>query len=139
MFYIQGYPPLKGSTGIQWASTIQRFGNATAFSVKNIPGPSFNTVKGLKDGDEKVVCDIIDYYYDREIPVRFELTPAHTSPAFLTYLSEAGFYHTDFQTTLYAGLSSEIKPIDPKITLRRLKKNEFKLICRNICKGISNA
>lgn len=41
---------------------IQRFGNATAFSVKNIPGPSFNVVKGLKEGDEKYIDMIIDYY-----------------------------------------------------------------------------
>ena len=114
---------------------IQKFGNATAFSVKNIPGPSFNTVKGLKDRDEKVVSDIIDYYHTREIPVRFELTPAHTSPALLTYLSEAGFYHTDFHTTLYAGLSSELKPVDQKITLRRLKKNEFELFAEIYVKG----
>lgn len=126
---------IKGINGNPMGVDIQRFGNATAFSVENIPGPSFNTVKGLKDGDEKVVRDIIDYYYDREIPVRFELTPAQTSPALLTYLSETGFYQTDFQTTLYAGLSSEIKPIDPQITLRRLKRNEFKLFAEIYVKG----
>ena len=126
---------IKGINGNPMGVDIQRFGNATAFSVHNIPGPSFNLVKGLKDGDEKFVSDIIDYYHGREIPVRFELTPSQTSPALLTYLSEAVFYQTDFQTTLYAGLSYEIKPNNPQITLRRLKRNEFELFAEIYVKG----
>jgi hypothetical protein len=126
---------IKGINGNPMDVDIQKFGNATAFSVKNIPGPSFNLVKGFRDGDEKVVSDIIDYYHGREIPVRFELTPAHASPALLTYLSEVGFYQNDFKTTLYAELSSEIKSIDPQITLRRLKRNEFELYAEIYVKG----
>ena len=116
---------IKGISGNPMGVDIQKFGNATAFSVKNIPGPSFNTVKGLKDGDENIVNLIIEYYKDREIPVRFELTPAHASSGLLNYLSEAGFYQTDFHTTLYGALSEELVPIDPEITIRKLKKNEF--------------
>ena len=116
---------IKGIKGNPMDVDIQKFGNATAFSVKNIPGPSFNIVKGLKDGDENIVNHIIDYYKDREIPVQFELTPVNVSPELLTYLSEAGFYQADFHTTLYGPLSDELEPIDSKITIRRLKKNEF--------------
>ena len=74
---------IKEINGNPMGVDIKRFGNATAFSVKNIPGPSFNTVKGLKDGDEKYIDNIIDFYSNKEIPVRFELTPAHTSSDFL--------------------------------------------------------
>jgi len=106
---------------------IQKFGDAAAFSVTNIPGPSFNTVKGLTDHDKKYVEDIIHFYNQKEIPVRFELTPAHVSPDLLTYLNQLGFYQLDFHTSLYkvpeAMLSEEI--IEPEISIRELKKDEF--------------
>lgn len=116
---------IKGISGNPMGVDIQKFGNATAFSVENIPGPSFNTVKGLKDGDENIVNQIIEYYKGRGIPVRFELTPTQVSSDLLSYLSEAGLYQTDFHTTLYGALSEELGPIDPKITIRKLKDNEF--------------
>ena len=45
---------------------IKRFGNATAFSVQNIPGPSFNTVKGLTDEDEREEAGILEFYQQKE-------------------------------------------------------------------------
>ncbi|MCM3576415.1 GNAT family N-acetyltransferase [Mesobacillus sp. AQ2] len=118
---------------------IQKFGNATAFSVKNIPGPSFNTVKGLRKGDENQIGKIIDFYKQKEIPVRFELTPGHTSPELLTHLSETGYYHNDFHTTLYASRSNELKPSyvlgDQKIVIRKLKSNEFDTFAEIYTKG----
>ncbi|MBD3109247.1 GNAT family N-acetyltransferase [Bacillus sp. AGMB 02131] len=107
---------------------IQEFGNATAFSVKNIPGPSFNTVKGLKQGDEEQIERIIEFYRQKEIPVRIELTPAHASSELLTCLSKAGFYHNDFHTTLYSHLPKDEEPNqinEQKIMIRKLESNEF--------------
>lgn len=126
---------MQGIDGNPMDVDIQSFGNATAFSVKNIPGPSFNKVKGLKDGDENAITHILDYYKEREIPVRFELTPAHASPNLLTYLSEAGFYQSDFHTTLYAPLSNVIEPINSKISVRPLKRYEFELFADIYVKG----
>ncbi|GAA0471451.1 GNAT family N-acetyltransferase [Alkalibacillus silvisoli] len=115
---------------------IQEFGNATAFSVKNIPGPSFNTVKGLKEGDENQIERIIDFYKEKEIPVRFELTPAHTSSELLTSLSEAGYYQHDFHTTLYVSTSNGLATsYAPKITIRELKGNEFDTFAEIYTKG----
>jgi GNAT superfamily N-acetyltransferase len=117
---------------------IRKFGNATAFSVKNIPGPSFNTVKGLKDGDEKQIEKIIDFYTTKEIPVRFELTPAHTSSELLTFLSEAGYYHNDFHTTLYTpleGLETNNELSDKKINIRKLNRNEFNTFAEIYIRG----
>lgn len=116
---------IKEISGNPMKVEIQRFGNATAFSVKNIPGPSFNTVKGLKNGDEKFVDQIIDFYESREIPVRFELTPAHVSPDLLAYLNKAGCYHSDFHTCLYASPSQDLEPRKQEITIRELEKDEF--------------
>ncbi|MEK5038488.1 GNAT family N-acetyltransferase [Sporosarcina sp. FSL K6-3457] len=114
---------------------IQQFGNATAFSVKNIPGPSFNTVKGLTDGDEQFMDQLIEFYTEKEIRVRFELTPAHASPDLLAHLQQAGFYHSDFHTSLYGSLIQSAVTVDERITIRRLESHEFDLFAEIYAKG----
>lgn len=116
---------------------IQKFGNATAFSVKNIPGPSFNTVKGLTNDDEKYIENIINFYKQKEIPVRFELTPAHVSSDLLTYLNRLGFYQLDFHTSLYKTTETKIieEIIEPKISIRELKTDEFDIFAEIYTKG----
>jgi len=106
---------------------IQKFGVATAFSVTNIPGPSFNTVKGLTDNDEKYVEEIIHFYNEKEVPVRFELTPAHVSSDLLTYLNELGFYQLDFHTSLYKVADSMVseEEVEAQISIRELEEDEF--------------
>jgi len=127
---------IKERNGNPMGVEIQRFGNATAFSVKNIPGPSFNTVKGLKDGDEKHIENILDFYNQKEIPVRFELTPAHVSSDFLIYLKKKGLYQSDFHTTLYASLPQKLDLIvEPTISIRELKSNEFDTFSEIYSKG----
>lgn len=118
---------------------IQKFGNATAFSVKNIPGPSFNTVKGLTDDDVAQVEKIIEFYSEKEIPIRFEITPAHVSTDLLTYLKNLGFYQEDFHTSLYKSTESESMDIenniDTEISIRQLKNDEFDLFAEIYTKG----
>lgn len=126
---------IKEQDGNPMGVEIQTFGNAAAFSVKNIPGPSFNTVKGLEAGDEQFLEEIVDFYRQKEIPVRLELTPAHTSSGLLTYLSQLGFYQYDFHTTLYTPLSNEIWRAYPEIDIRKLKKDEFDLFAEIYTKG----
>ncbi|SDJ65733.1 GNAT family N-acetyltransferase [Sediminibacillus albus] len=106
---------------------IKQFGNAICFSAAAIPGPSFNTVKGLKDEDEKFIDALIAYYEQRNIPVRFELTPAHVSSRMLTCLNEKGFYHADFHTVVYVPLSNMPKgqSTDTGIIIRKLKSQEY--------------
>ncbi|MFA9558592.1 GNAT family N-acetyltransferase [Evansella sp. AB-rgal1] len=107
---------------------IKKFGGATAFTVKNIPGPSYNTVKGLDSIDMNKIKDIIHFYHEKEIPCRFELTPAHSSPKLLAKLTELGYYQTDFHTTLAGPASNiQLKLPDKNITIRPLKENEFQL------------
>lgn len=116
---------------------IQKFGDATAFSVTNIPGPSFNTVKGLTDNDEKYVEDIIRFYNQKEIPVRFELTPAHVSSDLLTYLNKLGFYQLDFHTSLYRVTDSMLseEEAEPQISIRELERDEFDTFAEIYTKG----
>ncbi|MBU9721287.1 MULTISPECIES: GNAT family N-acetyltransferase [Bacillaceae] len=117
---------------------IKKFGNATAFSIKNIPGPSFNTVKGLQEGDEAQIERIIEFYKSKDIPVRFEISPAHTSPKLLASLMEAGFYHHDFHSTLYAYISTYNETSNEShgdITIRKLESHEFDIFADIYTKG----
>src|SRR5690606_22464419 len=108
---------------------------ATAFLAKNIPGPSFNTVKGLRSGEEHYIEKILKFYDQHDIPVQFELTPAHTSKELLTYLNKLGFYQIDFHTTLYKQLFEESYEDTPNITIRKLNGNEFELFGEIYTKG----
>ncbi|MBT2708164.1 hypothetical protein [Bacillus sp. ISL-47] len=104
--------------------------------MKNIPGPAFNLVKGLKDGGEEAVDEIIDFYSSKEIPVRLELTPSHASPALLKFLHNKGFYQCDFHTTMFAEPSYLVdSPINSAIEIRKLKKHEFNLFGDIYTKG----
>ena len=114
---------------------IEKFGNAAAFTVKKIPGPSFNTVKGLADGDEEYIDDIVDFYNKRNIPARFELTPAHASPDLLNLLSKKGFYQRDFHTALYTTALSSQESKESGIGIRKLKRDEFDLFAEIYIKG----
>ncbi|GEL76067.1 GNAT family N-acetyltransferase [Tenuibacillus multivorans] len=125
---------IKSLDGNPMGVEIEQFGSATAFSVKNIPGPAFNTVKGLKSGDEHYVEKIIDYYNQKDIPVRFDITPAHSSPELLTYLNELGFYQLDFHTTLYKPLNIR-ENNDTNVSIRNLKENEFGIFADIYTKG----
>ncbi|MFS0864055.1 GNAT family N-acetyltransferase [Fredinandcohnia sp. 179-A 10B2 NHS] len=114
---------------------IKQFGNATAFSVKNIPGPSFNTIKGLHNEDNDFIEQIIDYYNEKKIPIRFELTPAHVSSEILTYLNDLGFYQCDFHTTLYqTGTKIEI-PSYEGVLIRKIKEDEFDIFADIYTRG----
>jgi len=115
---------------------VKHFGSAKAFSVKNIPGPSFNTVKGLSDGDEKYVDEIIHFYNQKNIPVRLELTPGHVSSEFLMFLSNKGLYQYDFHATLYSEHPShEDTDTHSKINVRELEHHEFDLFAEIYTKG----
>ena len=116
---------IKEISGNPMGVEIQKVGNATAFSVKNIPGPSFNTVKGLTDEDKKLIPEIIEFYNKKEIPVKFEISPSHISFELLEQLTRAGFYQNDFHTSLYTSLPPSLNLSESPISVRRLEKNEM--------------
>ncbi len=86
---------------------LKRFGNAVAFSVKNIPGPSFNTVKGVSGENLGNLDEIVEFYTNRGISARFEVTPGNASRDLFRKLSTMGFFQSGFHTALYRPLSTE--------------------------------
>lgn len=116
---------------------VKRFGNATAFSVQNIPGPSFNTVKGITDEDINQIDSILDFYQKKGIPAQFEITPAHASSSLMTHLTGKGFYQSGFHTSLFSELSTMGEKMASPISIRKLAGNEFDIFASIYAKGFN--
>lgn len=104
---------------------IRDFGGARAFSVKHIPGPAFNTVKGLSTEAIPFLDHILDFFKEKEIPCRFELTPTNTSSEVFTSLTERGFYQSNFHTLLYGSTNANQAAVPETIMIRKLEDHEF--------------
>jgi len=119
---------------------VKKFGNATAYSVKNIPGPSFNTVKGISGNDVEHVDHMIDFYNQRDIQPRFEITPAYSSSELFKALSDKGYTQCGFHTSLYGELTDETI-LNPKlnslITIREIKQHEYDVFGDIYVKGFN--
>ncbi|MEA3318564.1 MAG: GNAT family N-acetyltransferase [Bacillota bacterium] len=115
---------------------LQRFGNAVAFSVKNIPGPSFNTVKGISGENVEDLDDIVEFYSSRGIPPRFEVTPGNASIDLFRKLNTMGFFQSGFHTVLYRPLSTE-EPAggDTAIQIEEISLENFDIFGELYTKG----
>lgn len=80
---------------------IEKFGNATAFIVKGIPDPYFNSVRGLDSSTIDVLDDIITFYRNYNVSCRFDITPFDANPELLIKMAERGFHQYGFHTSLY--------------------------------------
>ena len=115
----------QGISGNPMDITLKKFGSATAFTAKNIPGPLFNIVKGLCDGDIEHIDSILEFYRQSDTPVRFEITPAHSSYELFAYLAKEGLFQSYFHTALY-GLDNRIyEKSNPLISIHTLEKNDI--------------
>lgn len=117
---------------------LKRFGNAVAFSVKNIPGPSFNTVKGLNQNNIGDLDEIVEFYSNRGIPARFEVTPGNASADLFRKLSTLGFFQSGFHTSLYRTLSTDetlIAVTDNNIHIEEISLANFDIFGELYTKG----
>ncbi|TQR21694.1 GNAT family N-acetyltransferase [Psychrobacillus vulpis] len=101
-------------------------GTTHAFAVKNIPGPAFNTVRGLNENDIPYIEDIFNFYQESSINFRIEVTPLNSSERLFRALTDKGFYQSGFHASFF-GKALEIKELGnkPDIEVRSLKEDEF--------------
>ncbi|GGD85288.1 acetyltransferase [Paenibacillus nasutitermitis] len=108
---------------------IKPFGNATAFIVKGIPDPYFNSVRGLTSEDIDLLDDMIAFYRDHNMPCRFDIAPLVNADLMLK-LAERGYYQYGFHSSLY-GLPKKELPVprnmDDGLSIRKLHESEFSL------------
>ncbi|MBG9455579.1 hypothetical protein ABE61_16280 [Lysinibacillus sphaericus] len=106
---------------------IGQFEGAYAFFIKNIPGPSYNVVKGDSLSSENTIDKILSFYKTREIPARFDLAPQYVNTTSLQKLHNAGLFQSDFHATLYCELNEETvgKTKNSFIKIRQINEDEF--------------
>ncbi|PWV90533.1 hypothetical protein DFQ01_1437 [Paenibacillus cellulosilyticus] len=121
--------------GNPMGAEVRRFGDASAFYVREMPWGSFNTVKGIRTEDIEYIDDIIAFFRERNRSFQFEITPANSSNELLGYLSDRGFRHHGFHTSLYGVPSLEEPVYSSGITIRELKADEFELYGQLHCVG----
>ncbi|WP_214484913.1 GNAT family N-acetyltransferase [Bacillus sp. SM2101] len=126
---------LKGnSMGVE----IKKFGNAVAFSVKNIPGSSFNTIKGVCSNNVGDIDSMLDFYSSKGIPARFEITPTKSTTELLRTLSIKGYFQSGFHTSLYRGLDEDVQLINEpqsSILIQEISKDDFNIYGEIYTKG----
>ncbi|MDR2994530.1 MAG: GNAT family N-acetyltransferase [Bacillus cereus] len=128
---------LQATSGNPMQIQMKKFGNATAFSSKIIAGPAFNTVKGTTFTNTDEIDEIISYYQSLQIPCRFEITPAQGTTELFQYLSQKGFYQSGFHTALYSIPKEDSSLLPSKITVRKLKENEFDIFADIYVRGFN--
>lgn len=103
-------------------------GNTHAFVVQQIPGPAFNTVRGLNDRDLSYLDEIFSFYENRSIAFRIEVTPQNSSEHLFRKLTDKGYYQSGFHSSFLKSSSKISKAsLSPKIEIRPLQKDEFDL------------
>lgn len=121
---------------------IRRIGGASLFTIKGIPGPSFNKVLGATGSDVDHVDEIIQAFRKQGIPCRFELIPGHVTPELFGRLADSGFYQAGFHTVLYGvppkeqgGAPVEGLRLAEKIEVFEVNEDEFGLFGELYVKG----
>ncbi|MFJ7734669.1 GNAT family N-acetyltransferase [Lysinibacillus sp. NPDC097231] len=106
---------------------VGQFDDAYAFSIKNIPGPSYNVVKGDSLSSENTIDKVLSFYRAREIPARFELAPQYVNATSLQKLHNVGLFQSDFHSTLYCELNGEMvgETKNSTIKIRQIDEAEF--------------
>ncbi|SHF70339.1 GNAT family protein [Ornithinibacillus halophilus] len=113
---------------------VQHFGEATAFSATGIPGPSFNTVKGLTGGDIHYLDSILEFYDDKGITPRFDLVPGIATEELFPRLHENGYYQNGFHASLYGAVGG-LQRLSNEITIREMDLDDFDTFADIYVKG----
>lgn len=113
-------------------------GRTYAFAVENIPGPAFNTIRGLNENDIPYLEEIVEFYKKLSINFRIEITPANSSETLFRALTERGFYQSGFHTSFMGeALNINGQSFQSEVEIVPLKKDEFDLFASIYVEGFS--
>ncbi|WP_339217271.1 GNAT family N-acetyltransferase [Ornithinibacillus sp. FSL M8-0202] len=114
---------------------IRQFGHATAFIAKGIPGPAFNTIRGLTSEDIQELDGILDYYKEHNTMVQLEIAPGSSSEDLLRTLANKGLCQKGFHSVLYGDSMDLTGEVDSSVTVRKLHADEFDLFADIYVRG----
>lgn len=108
-------------TGNPEGVEIRTFGSATAFYIKTMPWPLFNSVKGFSSEDLDQTGEIIRFYQERERAFRLDVNPDTATAELCRHLARNGLFQESFHSVFY-GLPSKERPSLPaNISIRQIE------------------
>ncbi|GGA12709.1 N-acetyltransferase [Paenibacillus marchantiophytorum] len=113
---------------------IQKFGAATAFLVKGVPDPYFNSVRGLTSENADVIEDILAFYREHEASCRFHLIPGQVTEL-ARKLSAKGYFQSAFHSSLYGSSLSNERSESSNLTIRAFTEEDFDVFGQIYVKG----
>ncbi|WP_422657131.1 GNAT family N-acetyltransferase [Paenibacillus sp. EC2-1] len=114
---------------------IEHIGSAICLYSKNMPWPSFNTVKGIRSTDIPYIDDMIRFYQSKGRKIQIEIVPSMVDQGLLEVLSEKGLYHAGFHTSMYMELELGIPEEEHSIEIQPIKCDEFEKYAAVHCEG----
>jgi GNAT superfamily N-acetyltransferase len=89
---------------------VRRYGDAAALLCRQVPSWHFNSVVGLRGGQENLIAEIDDWYRENNIRPRFFIAPGDLNAEMGRALSGRGFIATDTETVLYGAIPAPAAP-----------------------------
>jgi len=74
----------------------------TALMARHLPSPSFNSVRGLRAGQQKLIAPLVAWYRDNGVKGRFQLVPGYYHESLGRELHRLGYHASEFHTCLVA-------------------------------------
>lgn len=71
-----------------------------ALMARHLPVPSFNTVVGLRAGQENLIEPLVAWYRENGVQGRFEVVPGLDGPALGRELARLGYFQSSFHPSL---------------------------------------
>jgi ribosomal protein S18 acetylase RimI-like enzyme len=89
--------------GVAWRALDD---GVIAMMAKNLPSPSFNSVRGLRAGHESDIAPLVAWYREHGVRARFELVPGLASPALAHELHRLGYCASEFHASTVGAASA---------------------------------
>jgi ribosomal protein S18 acetylase RimI-like enzyme len=86
-------------------------GVAVAFLARHLPVPDFNSVVGLRAGQEKEIGPLVAWYREHGVAGRFEIVPGLADATLGRELARLGYFQSGFHASLIC------KPYAPSIEI----------------------
>lgn len=85
-------------------------GGGVALMARYLPVPFFNSVVGLRKGQEKLIEPLVSWYRDNGMKGRFEIVPGLDDPALGRELARLGYFQSSFHLSLICESASHADP-----------------------------
>lgn len=100
---------------------IRSFGDATAFYIRSMPWPLFNSVKRMTEADAAHIADIARFYREKDRRYQIDIDPSAAGPALWKTLAEHGLMQTGFHAMLYGVPCAQRPDLQPPIAIRQVE------------------